>query len=321
MTSTVRLTLLGPQRLVPTLAPVLASLGVGSGRISTITAGWQEREPDDHELDTHLGGRTTNLRLYERTERVFQRDAAFAAAHRERQQRLRELQDLYNTRLDHAMAAAYELLDRPGTSVDLEREREAAIDAIRSLDARHLERVRAIHAEFEAHWQPRSRDAVHAERRELEALVQQSAAVAIAGGHVAVLLNRLRLFGFADLLRDRLVVAWSAGAMACAERVVLFHDHPADGMGNAEVLESGLGLGQGIVPLPHARRRLQLDRTQRVALFARRFAPDLCVPMNDGARLEQREGDWIAIEPTESAALAPLPAMRPDGTVGAREAA
>ena len=38
-----RVTLLGPQRLQPTVAPTLESLRI-HGQIATVTAGWQERE-------------------------------------------------------------------------------------------------------------------------------------------------------------------------------------------------------------------------------------------------------------------------------------
>jgi len=307
-----RVTLLGPQRLQPTLAATLDSLGV-DGRIATVTAGWQEREADDRELQEHLKGRTDNLLLYERGERVFHADPELKAAHHLRQAALRELRDLYNVRLDHAMSAAYELNGRPGQGEILVAERRAALAAIRALDAHHLERVGAIHAEYESRWRPLERPAVRRERGELQAILRESNAVAIAGGHVAVLLNRLRLFGLDEWLQDHTIVAWSAGAMALAERVVLFHDQPAHGMGNAEVLERGLGVCTGIVPLPHARRRLRLDDIDRVALFAGRFAPDACIPMNDGARLDAANGGWSG--PPETLQL------RPDGTLGALEAA
>jgi peptidase E len=90
------------------------------------------------------------------------------------------------------------------------------------------------------------------------------------------------------------LIAWSAGAMACSERVVLFHDNPPQGAGNAEVLEGGLGLLPELVPLPHAHRRLQLDDQARIALFARRFAPHRCVALDDGAQLFWEQGRWSA---------------------------
>src|SRR5262249_9587142 len=125
-----RVVLLGPQRLQPTLAPTLESLGL-RGPVATITAGWQERQAGDREVHEHLGRRSINLSLYQRGERVFRRDPELATAHHARQARLRELQDLYNVRLDHAMAAAFELLRRSGDAEALVAARRAAVEAIR----------------------------------------------------------------------------------------------------------------------------------------------------------------------------------------------
>ena len=38
--------------------------------------------------------------------------------------------------------------------------------------------------------------------------------IAIAGGHVASMLNRLELFGIAELARGKTIFAWCGGAMA-----------------------------------------------------------------------------------------------------------
>ena len=110
-----------------------------------------------------------------------------------------------------------------------------------------------------------------------------AAGLAIAGGHVAVLVNRLRLFGVLELLGDRPVVAWSGGAMVCAERIVLFHDRPPQGRGDSEVIDRGLGLARGVVLFPHARRRLDLDDPVRLQIMALRFAPARCVTLDDRA--------------------------------------
>ncbi|HWE24492.1 MAG TPA: hypothetical protein VG496_11210, partial [Myxococcales bacterium] len=77
--------LLGAQRFEPTLGAAVAELGV-TGRIATITAGWQERELEDEELSEHLGRRTVNLRLHGRGEELFAADPELQAAHRERQE-------------------------------------------------------------------------------------------------------------------------------------------------------------------------------------------------------------------------------------------
>ena len=71
--------------------------------------------------------------------------------------------------------------------------------------------------------------------------------------------------------------------MAVGERIVLFHHFPPQGHGNTEVLEAGLGLVRGVVPLPHARRRLDLDDPKRMSRLARRFAPARCLALDDGA--------------------------------------
>ena len=61
--------------------------------------------------------------------------------------------------------------------------------------------------------------------------------------------------------------------MALGQRVVLFHDSPPQGFGNAEVWGPGLGLYTGVLVFPHAQRRLALEDAGRVAILARRFQP------------------------------------------------
>lgn len=220
--------LLGPQRFRPTVVEAVRAVGA-SPPFAVITAGWQEREDEVEELDLHLGARTINLELYRRCEAVFLHDRELFLAHRARQDRLRELQDLYRIRLGNAKAAARQLLERGGDPELLGQEIEAAFSALRAVDAHHAVRIREIRSEFDARWDPRSRDEVARRREEIESLLRGAGALLIAGGHVAVLLNRLRLFDVAGLVREMPVVAWSAGAMALADRVVLFHDSPRRG--------------------------------------------------------------------------------------------
>src|SRR5262245_17742581 len=86
--------LLGAQRFDPTLGAAVRALGV-AGPIATVTAGWQEREDEDKELDEHLGGATRNLRLHRRADEVFAQDPELHAAHRAKQIVLRHKQDFY----------------------------------------------------------------------------------------------------------------------------------------------------------------------------------------------------------------------------------
>jgi hypothetical protein len=286
-----RVVCLGPQRFVPTVRDTVESLGV-AGAVAVVTAGWQEREGEHEELRTHLGREVPNLLLYHRYEDVMARDRELAAAAEERQDRLKRVQRWYRLRLDYALDAARELMRRSERDPLLDDQRRSAIRTVRSLDREHLRRIRRIHQEFEARWRPSSRYFVAVHRDEMARQLASAGAVAIAGGHVAVLVNRLRLFGIADLVGDRVVVAWSAGAMAVCDRIVLFHDSPPQGAGNTEVFDAGLGLCHGLVPLPHARKRLQLDDPVRVSVFARRFAPAVAVVLEPGSRIDWDGTGW-----------------------------
>lgn len=289
--------LLGPQRLRPTIDKELERWGI-PGPLATITAGWQEREAEDDELQEFLGHRCVNLRLHARSEEVFREDPELFAANRAKQDELRHLQDLYRGRLAHALDAARELDQSPAPSALVEAERDAAVLALRLVDKQHIARTRQVQREFELEFRPAARPAVERHYRDLRAILSQCYALLIAGGHVASLLNRMRLFELDSLLtslpRPLPVFAWSAGAMAITERVVLFHDSPPQGPGNAEILGEGLGLLPGVVALPHARRRLRLEDPKRVSLFARRFKPDVCVALDELDRAVWDGRQWTA---------------------------
>jgi hypothetical protein len=265
------------------------------GQVAAITAGWQEREGEDEELQEHLQRPVVDLELHRRLEDVFAEDPELFRLPRARQDRLRKIQRLYRYRLDFALEPARGLLGRQDGTELLKEDLEAAIAAVRRLDAEHLERIAQVHKEFEEVHSPAERPSMRRHRAEIVNILERSVAVALAGGHVAVLLNRLRLFGMPELLVHRPLFAWSAGAMALSERIVLFHDSPPQGAGNAEVLDAGIGLVRGVVPLPHARKRLHLDDDVRVSLFVRRFAPDLCLPLDPGVTVAWQGEGWVSL--------------------------
>jgi hypothetical protein len=281
--------ILGPQFRSPNLRDALARTGL-RGPIVAITAGWQEREGELSALQEHLGEPVRDLRLYERAEAAFTQDPELHHAYRERQSALRRLQELYRLRLAHAKAAARALLEEPDDSEWVGSARRSAIGALRRLDGEHLRDLERIHARFDAQWSAAKRAVLARQQAELAHLIESARVVCIAGGHVAVLLNRLRLFGLAGLLRRKPLVAWSAGAMALSERIVLFHDHPPQGAGNAEVFETGFGFVPSTVFLPHAGTRLALGDTSRVALMAQRFSPAACYTLDDGSLLHWHGG-------------------------------
>jgi hypothetical protein len=276
-------TLLGPQRLQPTVGPIIEDFD-SPGTVSVITAGWQERESEDEELFEYVGADAVNLRLYQRALDIFQEDPELAEALHRRQRKLRDLQHLYRLRLDHLLDVVRELRHRPNVDPEILRwTSERAMSSVQALDRELLDRQAESSIEFDQRWSERERPAVRRHREEILSILSDSDIVVIAGGHVAVLLNRLRLFGIETMLADKNIVAWSAGAMVLGERVVLFHDRPPQGRGNAEVLEAGLSLYRGLIPFPHARHRLLLDQPERVMLISRRFHPLMCIAMDENA--------------------------------------
>ncbi len=294
-----RAILLGPQRR-PTLEAVVRSLGL-PGPFATVTAGWQEREPDDGELRQLLGGQAVNLELYRRWLDVQERDPEYAAAEHGLQGVLGELGELYLLRLDYALQAVYALQHRPGISAEPVAE---AVAAVRSLDAAHLDHVNEVRGEFFDRLRPHDRPVIASHRLAVAGLLGEAAALVVAGGHVGVLAEVLHLFNVAAALQSTAlqstalqstagrspVIAWSAGAMALADRIVLFGDRAAHGPGHPEVYGSGLSVVRDLVLLPHARARLLLDDKPRMAIFAQRFASARCLPLEAGTRVELSDG-------------------------------
>ena len=294
-----RVILLGPQRR-PTVDAVARSLSPEGSRvpIATVTAGWQEREPDDAELGTLLGGRAVNLSLYRRWLDVQDRDPQYAAAERGLAGTLAGLQDLYLLRLDYALRAVYAVQRRSAGDLGTDALAEA-IAAVCELDAAHLRRVDTVRREFFQLMPPHDRPVIAGHRAAVAGLLGEACALVIAGGHVGVLAEVLHLFNVAAALAllpgagHLPVIAWSAGAMALTDRIVLFGDRSPQGPGHPEVYGSGLSVLRDVVLLPHARARMVLDDTPRMAVFARRFAPARCVLLDIGARIElDGDGGW-----------------------------
>jgi preprotein translocase subunit YajC len=253
--------------------------------VATVTAGWQEREPDDAELRALLGGRAVNLGLHARWLDVHERDREYAHAERDHEVALAELRSMYLERLDHALLAAYAVGNaresRPRLSAAA---LDDAIEVIRLIDRQHLARVRDVQHAFFAAWRPQDRPVIAQHREQVRSLLTQAQAVVVAGGHVGELVRVLHLFQVEPHLPE-VVIAWSAGAMALSERIVLFHDFVRHGVAETEVYGEGLGVVRGLVPLPHMRRRLRVDDPIRMSVLARRFAPARCVVLDDGVRV------------------------------------
>jgi peptidase E len=127
----------------------------------------------------------------------------------------------------------------------------------------------------------------------LQQKLAESSLVLIAGGHVAILINRIRLFRLGEMLAQKPIIAWSAGAMVLGERIVLFHDDAPQGKRDAEVLDTGLGIVKNLIPLPQAQSRLDWSSRNRMALFSRRFAPAKCCTLDNGSIIHLQDDQII----------------------------
>ena len=313
MSNAREIVLLGPQRLKPIVSGALKRLGI-TGSIAVVTAGWEEREGEDRELAEHVGVDVRNLSVYQRVEDIFERDQELFGAMRKRHDTMRKIQTYYRMRLAHALESARELLGRTDADKELlESARDGAIAVVRQLDAEHLDRVDEVHAEFNQVWRPEERELVAHHRQAIASEMGECQALCIAGGHVAILLNRMRLLDVIGLVPNIPILAWAAGAMVLGERVILFHDSPPQGPGDAEVLERGFGLCKDFVALPHASRRLRLEDKARVGLFAKRFGPANCVALDELCEVSYTDG---VLRP-ETATMV----LSPDGLLKGLEAA
>lgn len=272
--------LLGPQRFMTTAGSTLRALEV-QGPVATITAGWEEREDQDDELNQVLDGRSRNLRLYHRMFDVLGKDERFAAAALAFRDRHDELQSFYRLRLEIAMQGVYAVQRRTSSHGTGAVALADAVEAVRRLDEWYSARLKDLYRELDAQTSAAESEVISWHRGELAGMLADSAALVITGGHVGTLLRALRLFAL-PIGEDLPVIAWSAGAMALTDKVVLFHDHAPQGSHEAEVYDRGLGRVPAVIALPHARRRLRLDDRSRCAVLARRFPHHRLVLLDDG---------------------------------------
>ncbi|MEQ1564608.1 MAG: Type 1 glutamine amidotransferase-like domain-containing protein [Myxococcota bacterium] len=290
--------ILGPQRPRPNATAALAELDSSrspQGSVVVLTAGWRGEETDDEALRRHLGPEVAVLPLYTWFDVVMRELPELRAEYRARQDALVEVRQLHRMRLHPTLEVVGRLFSQQRTP-SVEEHLRHVFDDVRRIDQQLLDacgRIHAAHAVASAPWT--AHPVVQRLReRAIEAL-RGSRAVAITGGHVAVLLNRLQFFGVDVALRElaaagRPMVCWSAGSMVLADRIVLYYDDPPDGPAYPELLDYGLGMVPGVVVLPHARQRLRLDDPLRVSSLATRFGPSPCIGLENGAWLV-RDGD------------------------------
>ena len=174
-----QVTLLGPLDGVD-LAAEIAAFGV-DGPVALVTAGWEEGERNDAEVDRRLRGGSRNLNLYGRRLDILESDPGYADAERLLRTQIDELRELYLLRLRHALAGVEvirrrfaEAQRRPGSELD------AAIDAVRTLDEAHASAIAAAYEHFYAQNPPHERATITRHRDEVAAIVAGCVAIAIA---------------------------------------------------------------------------------------------------------------------------------------------
>ncbi len=292
-------TLLGPQRLRPTVGETLVRLGV-TGGVAAITAGWQEREDEDDELLDAPRRALVQPRASTGARReVFAADPELADGHSPRgSSALRDLQRLYRLRLDHALeavarAAARRTGSRRGCSIGAgPRPWRRCV----SSTTRHLERTRGGARRVRAALAPgdagrrcaRQRTEIARSARGLRGGGDRRRARGGAAQPAAPLRRRL------DCWRASAVIAWSAGAMVARRpgRAVPRHARRR-GAGNAEVFEAGLGLCPDVAAAaPRAPPAAPATTRSGSPSSRERFAPAVCAALDEGgtARVDSRNG-------------------------------
>jgi len=295
------------------VARELAAMGV-DGPVALVTAGWEEAERNDADLDRRLGGGTRNLGLFGRRLDILESDVEYADEMRRVRTQLTQLREVYLVQLRHALRGVEAVRQHDAGARRLAGvQLDEAIETVRGLDERHALRLETVLGDFYNAYPPHQRPAIAAHRDAVAAVVADCAAVVIAGGHVGVLTDCLHVCNVGASLEGRPVVAWSSGAMAIAERVMVVDDHDLGGRPD-EMLGAGIGVVRGVVPLPATASRLRIDDRNHLALLARRVAPRACVLLD--------EGDRVSFDDRGVADLSMARVVAPDGIVrSAAEAA
>lgn len=295
---------LGPQRPTPSVPELVADLP-GDGHVVAISAGWRWGEIEQPKVLSDLGVDVLHLPLYKWFDQIRRADLDVHRAHHARQHRIVEAKKLYRLRLVAALDAVRKLDDIELAEPDLvDDARRAAMAHVQQIDRHFIDTVDEVHAggDFAEPW----RDGVAAKGHgHATAALEGAKAVLVAGGHVGVLYTRMRFFGLHEALHDALnagtaLLAWSAGAMALSDRVVLFDDDTPHGFRHPELFGRGFKLMPGAVFLPHAADRLALDDGARVRRLANRFARP-CIGLQPGAALRWDGVRWVSEGVTDAA--------------------
>lgn len=297
--------ILGPQSPNANLPQAIERFAP-DGPLALISAGWRHGESEYDALTRDLNRPINLLPLYSWFDELGAIEPELSSRSKTRQQYIKTYKSAYRLQLHSALGlwTRMQELDAQHPTVH-KADVEDALGFVKQIDERAIERLNQIRADFEDLETPWSHPSVQPMYEQIKDTLDKSSALLIAGGHVALLRNRMYFFGLHQLIQSFLeagkpVFAWSAGAMAITNRIILYYDDPPFGKGIPEVLDSGIGNIPHVILLPHAKTRLRVNNQHRIQQFAQRFAPDICITLENGALLSWKDNFMRNIGADES---------------------
>lgn len=312
----INLYILGPQRPSENLTEIIHShlrlgkISTSGGPISVITSGWRHDEGEIDPLREVIPLPLLSLPLYHWFDELGSKEPELSGQHKSRQRQIKQYKKFYRKRLHNCLELWKNIDDlesSDGTATSsLSFEREEVLNDIRRCDegvVARLKQVRSSYPELENPWEHPSAQPYH---QRIKEVLERSQALFIAGGHVAILRNRMNFFGLHHLIRDFLlsgkpIFCWSAGAMVLSEKIILYYDNPPQGEGHPEILDTGLNIFRNMIMFPHAHERLDLNDPDRIRKLAQRFAPQLCIGLESNAYLHFDGSNIHDLGPEKSA--------------------
>lgn len=287
------LLLLGEQRERPRIQAALDRWGI-AGPVGLIAAGWEEDEFEDDWLRESVSNPVVNSKLYELADQLFAEDPEVLKLLRDRQDALRELREINQVQTDRLCETARELLRRDATQETVRQPLATSFRHLQEVDAEYLATVSDTIRSFDQKISPDTRASAISYRQKVLKRLAGCEAILIAGGHVGVLLNRLKLSRLLSHI-SLPVIAWSGGAMALGRQVYFFHQFIPHVTGEIELSRKGMGWFEGIQLFPRSAERLKLNDPVEMALLGRRV-PDPCLLMTDSSELEWVGSKLIRVE-------------------------